>query len=551
MKTMVKDRDFVPLCPQKNISSQISNLHDPCHAFQDHMIPNMAQDPSTSIVHSHEQPVALHYSFRNLMEPLLVLFNKAASMVLRNKDFYIAYSIPGGVYGYFKDYPVNAQELEQIASRIHQIIGRSDNFRHQVLPAEKIRRYFEHTNRGDIIQLLESNPENEHITGLRLAQINGFGEMLVNHVQENHDKLKQFRLLPFREGFFLVADPDFFTRAMPSGGEQSKYFAYFEEAEDTMKHLGISNFAELNDVIRQQRLPEFIKLAEAWQARRITQIADDIAGHHQQPRLIFIAGPTSSGKTTTANRLKIELQVMKKEVLILSLDNYYLPHSVIPDDPNTGLKNFELITALDLELFRNNINDLMAGKAVNLPKYHFDGQGAIPEEKATRITDTTFVIVEGIHGLNPDLWKDMVDVDSYRLYVSALSTLNIHDHLPLSTSDHRLIRRLVRDHLFRGYSFNETIKRWPDVMRNEYQSIFPFQESAHAILNSALIYEPAVFSHYAPAVALPEKAENEQIREEVNRLNRILSLLIPIDPKDIPPTSILREFIGGSSFQYS
>ncbi len=511
----------------------------------------MAQDPSTTIVYTHEQPAALHYSFRNLMEPLLVLFNKAASMELRNRDFYIAYSIPGGVYGYFKDYHVSKQDLERISGRIHKIIDRGNHFRHEVLPAEKIRRYFEHTNRSDIIQLLESNSSMDHVSGLRLAQIDGFGELLVNHVKKNHDRLKHFRLLPFREGFFLVADPDFFSRAMPSGGEQSKYFAYFKEAEDTMKHLGIASFAELNDVIRQKRLPEFIKLAEAWQARRITQIADDIAGHHRKPRVIFIAGPTSSGKTTTANRLKIELQVMKKAVLILSLDNYYLPHRVIPDDPNTGMKNFELITALDLELFRNNINDLLAGKAVNLPKYHFDGKGAIPEEKTTAISKDTYVIVEGIHGLNPDLWKDMMDVESYRLYVSALSTLNIHDHLPLSTSDHRLIRRLVRDHLFRGYSFNETIKRWPDVMRNEYQSIFPFQESAHAILNSALIYEPAVFSHYAPAVALPEKAENEQIREEVNRLNRILSLLIPIDPKDIPPTSVLREFIGGSSFQYS
>jgi len=241
---------------------------------------------------------------------------------------------------------------------------------------------------------------------------------------------------------------------------------------------------------------------------------------------------------------------MQKKVLLLSLDNYYLPHSAIPDDPQTGMKNFELITALDLNLFRQNINDLMAGNPIHLAKYHFDGRGPVPEPKTTQITPDTFIIVEGIHGLNPELWKDLMDVESYRLYVSALSTLNIHDHLPLSTSDHRLIRRLVRDHLFRGYDFNETIKRWPDVMQNEYQSIFPFQESAHAIFNSALIYEVAVFSHYAPKILKPEEAENEQIREEVKRLNRILSLLNPIDPKDIPPTSILREFIGGSSFTY-
>ncbi len=506
--------------------------------------------PETFGYPAASQPIALRYAFRNLMEPLLVLFNKAASTELRNRPFYIAYSIPGGVYGYFKDHKVSESELQRIGKRIKCIIDRKDNFRHELLPAEKMRRYFEASSRTDIIHLLESKPDNENLDGLRLAHLNGYGELLVNHVSENYDRLDKFRIMPFHEGFFLIADPDFFDRVMPRQLEQSKYFLGFEEAESTMMHLGISSFAELNDVIRQNRLHEFIKLSEAWQARRISEIADNILADENQPHVLFLSGPTSSGKTTTANRLRIELQVLKKDVLILSLDNYYLPHSEIPDDPRTGMKNFELITALDLELFKKNINDLLSGKAVNLPTYHFDGKGAVPAKEATTIKPDTYIIVEGIHGLNPVLWKDMMDVPSYRIYVSALSTLNIHDHLPLSTSDNRLIRRLVRDHLFRGYDFNETLRRWPDVLQNEYRSIYPFQESAHAFLNSALVYEPAVFSHYAPIIALPEKAENEQIREEVKRLNRILSLLIPIDPKDIPPTSVLREFIGGSSFQY-
>ena len=269
-----------------------------------------------------------------------------------------------------------------------------------------------------------------------------------------------------------------------------------------------------------------------------------------KPRVVFLAGPSSSGKTTSANRLAIELRVIKKQAIILSLDNYYLPHSAIANDPDTGMKNFEQLGALDLHLFMNNIHDLIAGKAVHLPRYHFDGKGAVPAATPTRITGDTLIIVEGIHGLNPELWKNVMDLESYRLYVSALTTLNIHDHLPFSTSDHRLVRRLVRDHLFRGYDFNETIMRWPDVMQNEYHSIFPFQESAHAILNSALIYEIAVFAHYAPQILQPEKAVNQQTRLEAERLNRMLSLLIPINPSNIPPTSILREFIGGSTFEY-
>ncbi len=504
--------------------------------------------PANTSTQSH--PEALQRSFRNLMEPLLVLFNKAVSLVLKDKEYYIAYSIPGGVYGYFENHVPNAEELNQITMHIRYMIYRNEGIRIEAMSEESIVHYFAQNRRKDIVHLIESGRHNGSTGGLRLAHLNGNGELLMNDIRENYERLKDFKLQAFNRGFFLIADPGFFDRVMPSQPEKSKYFVGFEEAEETMKHLGIASFAELNDVIARGDLPEFIKLSEAWQNRKIIQIADEIVNASPGCRVVFMAGPTSSGKTTSANRLAIELKVMKKEVLILSMDNFYLPHRVIPDDPKTGMKNFELITALDLDLFKCNIRDLLRGKPVHLPKYHFDGEGARPEKRPTQISGNTYIIVEGIHGLNPALWQDVMDAASYRLYVSALSTLNIHDHLPFSTSDHRLIRRMVRDHLFRGYSFNETISRWPDILQNEYQSIFPFQESAHAIFNSALIYEPAVFSHYAPAIVQTDKAENDQIRDETNRLNRILSLLTPINPKDIPPTSILREFIGGSSFQY-
>ena len=502
-------------------------------------------------IKSNTTPESFKLSFRNLMEPLLVLFNMAASEMLNGKPYYIAHSIPGGVYGYFKDYSVTDDDLKAIKEKIRRMIRERVNFSQELLPASQIHTYFEENQRHDITHLLESRGIKHPLPeGMRLAHINGWGELFFNRVQENYEKLEDFRLFRFQNGFFLVVDPDFFERVMPKRLENSKYFRRFDETGETMTHLGISNIAELNDVIARGELPEFIKISEAYQAKRISRIADNIVSHPLKPRVIFLAGPTSSGKTTSANRLAIELKVLRKNVLILSLDNFYLPHTAIPDDPLTGLKNFELITALDMELFRQNITDLIAGKEVFLPRYRFDGKGAIADTASTKIGTDTFVIVEGIHGLNPVLWKNMMEVESYRLYVSALSTLNIHDHLPFSTSDHRLIRRLVRDHLFRGYDFNETIKRWADVMQNEYKSIFPFQESAHAIFNSALIYEIAVFAHYAPAILKAAEAENELIKEEVLRLNRLLSLFNPIDPADIPPTSILREFIGGSSFKY-
>ncbi len=489
--------------------------------------------------------------FRSLMEPLLVVFNKAVSDAFSDKPYYISYSIPGGVYGYFKDYELKGEDEKIITNQLKKLIKENLCFQQEFLSREKIIRYFHSKKRPDITKLLHSHDFTEYnIDNMYLARLNGNAELFFNHINENYEKLEKFRFFKFNKGFFLIADPAFYERVMSKRLEISKYLKRFDESAESMKQLGISSFSQLNEVIDNGELSEFIKISEAFQAKSIGRIADNIVSHPQKPRLIFLAGPTSSGKTTSANRLAIELKVLGKKVLMLSLDNYYLPHSMIPFDPHSGLQNFELISALDLNLFRNTIQQLLNGESVHLPRYRFDGMGAIPDPNATIITPDTFIIVEGIHGLNPDLWQNTMDVDSYRLYVSALNTLNIHDHLPMSTSDHSLIRRLVRDHLFRGYSFSDTINRWPDVMENEYHSIFPFQESAHAIFNSALIYEIAVFAHYAPGILKPSDSENEDVKQQVLRLNRILSLLNPINPKDIPPTSILREFIGGSSFVY-
>jgi uridine kinase len=501
--------------------------------------------------HIPRETLSAKMPFRSLMEPLLVIFNKAVQDAFNNRKYYISYSIPGGVYGYFQDYMLHHTDEKIISNQIKKLISENLSFGQEVLPKEKVQRYFENSGRVDVLKLLYSNHMDcKSNDSMYLARLNGNAELFFNHINENYFRLEKFKFFRFNKGFFLIADPDFYDRVMPKRLEISKYLKRFDESEETMKLLGIENFSQLNEVIKNGELSEFIKISEAYQAKKIGRIADNIVSHPLKPRLIFLAGPTSSGKTTSANRLAIELKVLGKKVLMISLDNYYLPHSQIPFDSATGLQNFELITALDLQLFRNTIHRLINGEVVHLPKYRFDGLGSVPDINATRITDDTYIIVEGIHGLNPDLWKNALDIESYRLYVSALNTLNIHDHLPLSTSDHRLIRRLVRDHLFRGYSVSDTIKRWPDVMENEYHSIFPFQESAHTIFNSSLIYEIAVFAHYAPGILDPAKAENEEVKEQILRLNRILGLLKPIDPKEIPPTSILREFIGGSSFEY-
>ena len=486
-----------------------------------------------------------------MIEPLLVLFNVATKKVLKDREYFFDYSVPGGLYGHYHGYVPTEHDLKAIQDRIKDLLRNPVKLLQEERPSEQVQQYFSEFERKDILHLIRSNPENlERLDGMRIAHINGYGELFFNPIQDNFSLLSKFRLTKAKEGFFLISDYDFFEKVLPKRLETSKYFKRFDESHAAMTHFGISNIADLNDVITQGDLPEFLKLSEAYQAKSFSRIADNIIAHPLRPRVIFLAGPTSSGKTTSANRLALELKVLRKKVLIVSLDNYYKPHSEIPDDPATGMKNFELVSALNLDLFRQNINNLLIGQPTRLPKYHFDGNGGVTTGAPIATDDDTYFIVEGIHALNPMVWQDVLEGNSYRLYVSALTTLNVHDHLPFSTSDHRLIRRLVRDHLFRGYGFNETIKRWPDVVVNEFTCIFPFQESAHAIINSALIYEMAVFAHYAPAILNPDLAENDLIREEVLRLNRLLRLFIPIAPTDIPPTSILREFIGGSSFKY-
>ncbi|HAJ99593.1 MAG TPA: hypothetical protein DCM62_06175 [Bacteroidales bacterium] len=496
-------------------------------------------------------PSAFRLPFRRLIEPLLVLFNFATQKIFSGKEYFIDYSIPGGLYGHYKDFEPSDEDLNKLQDYIRQMLKSKIKLQQQVAFGEQVKNYFQQYYRDDILHLLRSRPSGiDPIEAYCIAHVNGDGELFVNGIEENLEALQAFKLIKAKGGFFLISDADFFDRVMPRRIESSKYFKRFVESHEAMAHFGISNIAQLNDVITQGDLPEFLKISEAYQTKNFSRIADNIIAHPLKPRVIFLAGPTSSGKTTSASRLALELKVLKKNVLTISLDNYYKPHSEIPDDPETGLKNFEVVSSLNVDQFKSNINDLLAGKPVVLPRYHFNGLGGVSNGDPTEITPDTYIIAEGIHALNPLLWGEVQDGNSYRLYVSALTTLNIHDHLPFSTSDHRLIRRLVRDHLFRGYGFNETIKRWPDVVKNEFLNIFPFQETAHAIINSALIYEMAVFAHYAPAILDPQLAENALIRDEVLRLNRLLSLFIPIAPDDIPPTSLLREFIGGSSFKY-
>lgn len=488
-------------------------------------------------------------SFRNIMEPLLVVFNCVSAKILPDKKYYMAFSVPGGIYGYFDDYEIKQDEIDRLLKEIKSILNENIDIDSTLGDKSEVLKEYIDKSRHDILELINEMPETNS-TQFRLADIKGHKELFINDIQLHLGKLKEINLIKFRKGFILIADNDFFTRTMPTDLNSSKYVWRFDELEANMQYHQVSDISSLNKIIKSDQLSDFIKISEAFHEKKIMSIADRIAKADKPSKLIFIAGPTSSGKTTFAYRLGIGLKVNKKKVLKLSLDDYYLDHALIPIDEQTGMQNFEVIDALDLKLFKENIIKLLNYEPVHLPKYNFNKGGHCFEETPTLIDENTFIIVEGIHGLNPQLWQNIDSVESFRIYISALNTLNVHDHLPISTSDHRLIRRLVRDYLFRGYDINETLMRWPDVMHSEYLNIFPFQESAHVVFNSALVYELAVFAYYAQDILKVELAKNEYTKNQIERLLRLLSLFVPINPSDIPPTSILREFVGGSSFKY-
>jgi uridine kinase len=293
-----------------------------------------------------------------------------------------------------------------------------------------------------------------------------------------------------------------------------------------------------------------IRIAEGLHEKKIARIADEILSRQPQVRLVTIAGPSSSGKTTFAKRLRVQLKVNGIEMVSLSLDNYYVNRDQTPRDED-GKLDFESLEAIDLPLFHQHLAQLMAGELVLTPRFDFVTGSRRPESEwaSMRLDDNHVLVVEGIHGLNDRLTQSVPQNQRYRIFISALSQLAIDDHNRIFTSDTRLIRRIVRDHLFRGFTAERTLDLWDQVRRGEGKWIFPFQEQADVMFNSALVYEPAVLKVYAERFLL-QVPRTSPAYTEAFRLLKHLSMFVSIFSDEVPQTSILREFIGGSSFSY-
>lgn len=326
----------------------------------------------------------------------------------------------------------------------------------------------------------------------------------------------------------------------------SKLEAVMNELRQWQEIVGLSTVADLNAAVREGEATNIIRVSEAIQERKIASVADRIKDAGR--RLILLAGPSSSGKTTTSKRLAIQLGAVGLRPHSISMDDYFVNRTETPRDAN-GDYDYECLQALDLALFNTHLKMLLEGEMVELPRYNFHTGSREASGTSLQLKEKDVLIVEGIHALNPDLTPTIPCELKYQLYVSALTTIQLDEHRRISTSDNRLLRRIIRDHKFRGYSASETIHRWPSVRAGEEKWIFPYQENSDCMINSALLYELAVLRGFVLPLleAVPSDAPEY---EEAFRLRQLVGFFEPIPDKEIPTVSLLREFLGGSGFQY-
>jgi uridine kinase len=391
--------------------------------------------------------------------------------------------------------------------------------------------------------VLANSPKNK----LRIYDLCGFPHWFISALVPSAGYINKFRITPYDKGFVLELPTRNSPERIPDFIPSPNLFKVIRESEERGNMLDIRHISDLNDRALNGTQSEAIQLYEALHEKKIAEIADVIS-HRKGLRFVFIAGPSASGKTTFMKRLSLQLRINGLKPKHLSLDDYFVDRQHTPVD-ESGELDFEHFDAIDHELLNIHLIDLMNGKGVHLPHFVFQEGKKDFEKEATFLRGDEILILEGIHGLNPELAAPIPDETKFRIYISALTQLNFNLYNRVSTSDTRLLRRMYRDSQFRGHSPEETLLRWPSVRRGEATWIFPFQENANIYFNSALEYEWSVFSGIL-LETLSSIPDTSLVKVQAERLVRLMELFVPFGTESIPPTSLLQEFLGGSSFDY-
>lgn len=484
----------------------------------------------------------------NLMyiRSLIFVLYKAVYELFPESELYVRHPISKGIYCTIEkdDVFVTDIEVNKIKEMMKAIIKQDVPFEREELPTEEAIKLFEQHHQHQKTALFKTRG-NVYTSVYHLGEhIDYFYGFLV----PSSGYLKIFDLEQFYNGMLLrfpsVGAPD----VLPEKIEQNKLFRIFSEHRRWANILKVKNIGDLNSLSGKGEIDELIKISEALHEKKIAQIADKIRKKRKSIRLILISGPSSSGKTTFSKRLAIQLKVNGLNPVKLSLDNYFVERENTPRDAN-GEYDFEAVEAIDIKLFNNHLLRLFAGEEVEIPKFDFEKGIKYYDGETLRLGKKDLLIVEGIHGLNPKLTEQIMDASKYRIYVSAITSIAIDGHNLIKTSDNRLIRRIVRDYKYRSYSAVDTISRWQSVRNGEEKNIFPYQENADIMFNSALLYELGVLKNYVEPI-LREVPSNCTEYCKAQTLLKFFDYFVPIRIDEIPPTSIIREFLGGSSFSY-
>jgi len=457
----------------------------------------------------------------------------------------VGQSISEGYYFEVEGTAVDDALVGTLDRGLRELAARAEPFRFRRVPVEEARRLFARRGAPTKRQILDRWPR-AHVG---IMSLDDFDDFCLGPVAPHTGHFARFELEPL-DGDFVLRFPDTGRPGIARiEGPQPKLYRTHKRSREWGQLLGVAHVGDLNAACVDGGIREVIKIAEGLHEKTISDIADEIAGDRGH-KLVFVAGPSSAGKTTFAKRLSIQLRVNGIDPIALSLDNYYVNRDETPRDEH-GKYDFEALEAVDLDLFNEQLQRILDGEEVATPVYDFQtGLRTDPADwKPVRLEDNQVLIIEGIHGLNEALTPAVPSAAQYRIYINALNPLAIDEHNRLHTSDTRLIRRLVRDRHYRGYSAAQTIANWDSVRRGERRHIFPFQESADVIFDSSLIYEFPVLKIFAERYLL-EVPRTDPAFAEAYRLRMFLAMFVPVLPGDVPQTSLIREFIGGSSFSY-
>ena len=483
---------------------------------------------------------------RTYVRSLCHIFSKAVYDLWPNATLNLEHPVSRGYYCVIHgEQPIDEAAIARLKARMHALVDANLPFQlHRVQTAEAVR-LFKERGMEDKVRLLES----AGMVYTSYYELDGYINFFYGCLTPSTGSIQLFDIVPYKDGLLLRVprrdDPTQLEPIVP----QDKMFGAYKEHLTLQRTVELNNVGDLNGAVARRHAQEIILVSEAMQEKQIAKIAEEIAERYQQGvRMVLISGPSSSGKTTFCKRLQVQLTTNLLRPIGISLDDYFLNREDTPKDEQ-GEYDFESLYALDLPYLNRDLERLLSGEEIDLPTFDFHLGKRVFKGKKLKMEENTVLVMEGIHGLNPELTRCINQACTYKIYVSVLTTISLDNHNWIPTTDNRLLRRIVRDYRFRGYSAEQTILRWPSVRRGEDKWIFPYQENADAMFNSAMIYELASLRPYAEPI-LAEVKENSPAYAEAYRLRRFLRYFTPIPTEQLPGTSLLREFLGGGSFKY-